>query len=71
MRSLKGISKVKRNDLVEEATEFTKGTSEEMDILLIKRRTDRKKKIVTKEKVADKPSDIQSRSENMNAIIMH
>ena len=54
MRSLKGFLKDKRY-LVEEALQFPKGTCEEMDISLIKRRTFRKKKIRLDEKGADEP----------------
>ena len=53
MRSLKGFLKNKRNNLVEEALLFTKGTCKEMDIPFIKRRTVRKKNIMSEEKVAD------------------
>ena len=44
MRSLKDFLKEKRNNLVEEALKFAKGTCEEMDIPFVKRRIVRMKK---------------------------
>ena len=55
MRSLKGFLKDKRNDLIEEALQFTKGVCEEMDIPLIKRETVKETKIMPEEKIADEP----------------
>ncbi|GBL99100.1 hypothetical protein AVEN_64101-2-1, partial [Araneus ventricosus] len=46
---------LKRNDLVEEALQFTNDTCGEMGIDVVKRRTVRRKKIMPGEKAADKP----------------
>ncbi|GBL82570.1 hypothetical protein AVEN_263660-1 [Araneus ventricosus] len=55
MRSLKVFLKDKRYDIVEEALQFAKDACEEMGILVAKRRTVRRKKIIPGEKVADEP----------------
>ena len=55
MRSLKDFLKEKRNNLVEEALKFAKGTCKEMDIPFVKRRTVRKKKNMPGEKGPDEP----------------